>query len=835
MGVKHIWIGGAPAKAQIDFIAFPSDVETGQTVSFTIGVKTLAVPLTAATQSLIIAEVVAAWNASVIPEFAEITASVGVDSLGTMNLTADTAGQPFAVTVAIGTGNNEIQVVTLGGTTATGGTFTLTYAGQTTGAIAYNASAATVEAALEALSNIGAGDVTVTGSAGGPYTVEFTGALAATNVAVITSDASSLTGGVSEVQTITLINSPSAGSFTLDYDGEVTAAIAYTATGATIQTELESLPKIKVGDATVSGVAGGPWTVTFAGDLIPDVSMLVAVSSLTAPPASAASSVGGGGLDQSRLHAYWTMDEASGPRADSIGSRTLSDINTVTSATGLIGNAASFDGSNSEFLSVSLAEDDALYFQGANANFSIVLWVKFGSMSGTFPVITMAGAGSANGLYSVYMTGGKIRFEVQEAASTTLISAESASIQDSTWYMLTCVHDSTAGKIKIKVDDGAFVETAFTGGIRIPSSYPNILYIGTSGSYYFTGEIDEVSIWNEALSDADLGVLYNDGFAIGLPSINGENEVQTLTFTGTPTSGNVSISFLGEEALIPYNATASEAEALLEALSTIGAGNVDVTGGAWPGTALAVEFINTLGVSSQPLLVVNNTPVDLSIVETTKGVSAPTVTIATTHSPLTHTTSITSEGPNDWNTAANWDMNTVPAATDDPIIYDGDDILYGLDQSAVALNRVEFYQFGTKIGLPRRNAIYHEYKERLLKLNAAEIVIGLGDNGRSSSRINIEIVAGSNPLIEVHDSGSGEDGEPAVQFTGVNSANTAELLILGGEVGVGALPKQAGYFKKVTQRGGELRIGSDVGIAELIKTDGNIISDRTTIGGETTL
>ena len=42
------------------------------------------------------------------------------------------------------------------------GTFTLTYDGQATATISYNASAAEVRSALEALSNIGSGGVAVT-------------------------------------------------------------------------------------------------------------------------------------------------------------------------------------------------------------------------------------------------------------------------------------------------------------------------------------------------------------------------------------------------------------------------------------------------------------------------------------------------------------------------------------------------------------------------------------------------------------------------------------------------------------------------------------------------
>jgi len=85
---------------------------------------------------------------------------------------------------------DEVQTVTV---TATGGTFTLEYDGQTTSALAYNASAATVATALKALSNIGDNDVSVTKS-GTTYTVAFIGALADTNVPALIADGTSLTG-----------------------------------------------------------------------------------------------------------------------------------------------------------------------------------------------------------------------------------------------------------------------------------------------------------------------------------------------------------------------------------------------------------------------------------------------------------------------------------------------------------------------------------------------------------------------------------------------------------------------------------------------------------------
>lgn len=69
-------------------------------------------------------------------------------------------------------GTHAVQTVTITGA-PTGGTFTLTYAGQTTAPIAFNATAAQVSTALVALSNVAPGDLAVTGAAGGPYTVTF--------------------------------------------------------------------------------------------------------------------------------------------------------------------------------------------------------------------------------------------------------------------------------------------------------------------------------------------------------------------------------------------------------------------------------------------------------------------------------------------------------------------------------------------------------------------------------------------------------------------------------------------------------------------------------------
>jgi hypothetical protein len=107
--------------------------------------------------------------------------------IGLAKITATGLYGPYNVT-------DEVQTVTEGGSGLT--SFTLTYSGQTTGSLDDQATAAEVQAALEALSNIAVGDVTVTGSAGGPYTVTFGGTLADTNVAQMTATPTGGTGTV---------------------------------------------------------------------------------------------------------------------------------------------------------------------------------------------------------------------------------------------------------------------------------------------------------------------------------------------------------------------------------------------------------------------------------------------------------------------------------------------------------------------------------------------------------------------------------------------------------------------------------------------------------------
>jgi hypothetical protein len=103
------------------------------------------------------------------------------------------------------TRGNEVEEIKVN---ATGGTFKITFGSETTAAIAYNASAAEVQTALEALPSL-TGNITVTGGPGGkgggtPYVLTFVGALKETAITPVTTNRTELTGGAKLASVIVL-------------------------------------------------------------------------------------------------------------------------------------------------------------------------------------------------------------------------------------------------------------------------------------------------------------------------------------------------------------------------------------------------------------------------------------------------------------------------------------------------------------------------------------------------------------------------------------------------------------------------------------------------------
>lgn len=193
---------------------------------------------------------------------------------------------------------NEIQTVEFTGTPANS-TWTLTLGAETTAAMAYNANAGAIKAALEALTGII--EVTVTGSYAAGLAIEFTGDDALKAFALMTVNVTALagvtaaavaetqagSGAANEIQTVTFTGTPVASTWTLTLDTEETSALAYNANAATIKAALEALTAITT--VTITGSYAAGFTIEFTGADAATVfdAMTVDVSALSGVTAAA--------------------------------------------------------------------------------------------------------------------------------------------------------------------------------------------------------------------------------------------------------------------------------------------------------------------------------------------------------------------------------------------------------------------------------------------------------------------------------------------------------------------------------------------------------------------
>jgi hypothetical protein len=127
---------------------------------------------------------------------------------------------------------------------ASDGTFTLAVGGVATAAITLNAAAADVQTALEAV--VGSGNVAVSGSAGGPWTVTFKNAQGGQPQPAMVGDASKLTADNAQPTVTVAIVAPGH-----DVGGEVKKYVVVRANGANTGIILIGTTASNVGDGFI--------------------------------------------------------------------------------------------------------------------------------------------------------------------------------------------------------------------------------------------------------------------------------------------------------------------------------------------------------------------------------------------------------------------------------------------------------------------------------------------------------------------------------------------------------------------------------------------------------
>jgi hypothetical protein len=211
------------------------------------------------------------------------------------------------------------------------------------------------------------------------------------------------------------------------------------------------------------------------------------------------------------LTAYWSLEEASGQRNDSVGTSHLTDVNTVLQAAGIQGNAALFASATSERLS---STDNAALSVG-DIDFTIATWVRLTTLANA-GIVSKWAAGQRE--YTLFYNHND---HVPNARFTFGVSADgtAAAILDATtfgapsintWYFIVVSHSAAGNVTSIQVNNGTADTLSHSGGVFNGTGDFTIGSI-LGGTFPLNGRIDETALFKSVLTAEQKTWLYNGG------------------------------------------------------------------------------------------------------------------------------------------------------------------------------------------------------------------------------------------------------------------------------------------------------------------------------------
>ncbi len=273
----------------------------------------------------------------------------------------------------------------------------------------------------------------------------------------------------------------------------------------------------------------------------------------------------------SDLAHYWTLDETLGPPyTDFFGAATGTCGAACPIATaGKIGGAQLFNGTDE----VSVADDNSFDW-GSSDSFSIEFWMKTpGSSTCDGNQVVVGRNDSSTGLQwwvGCSGSGGMADFNLYDTSGSGTFVKGVTDLTDGQWHHVVAVRDGVANKIDIYVDGVKEGSADGTYSYGFGSDRPlNIGWLSQSPYYRFDGTVDDVAIYNRALSDTEIMQHFHDGEAsygycimdgtttyTVTPSLTGSGSMtpstaqdirdgSTTTFTVTPDTGYHIVSVTG--------------------------------------------------------------------------------------------------------------------------------------------------------------------------------------------------------------------------------------------------------------------------------------------------
>ncbi|MBN65615.1 MAG: hypothetical protein CMA74_04380, partial [Euryarchaeota archaeon] len=183
------------------------------------------------------------------------------------------------------------------------------------------------------------------------------------------------------------------------------------------------------------------------------------------------------------------------------------DVEGASTAAGVWGNGLNFDGVNDY---VEIADDDALDFTTA---MSVGAWFKSDGITSDQVILSKwYDSGSNDKSYKFYLINNgandKLRIRIQVGSSHIQCSTDS-NISPDVWNHAIATYDGTNIKIYL---NGDLDKTCSGSGTIRTSSSPLIIgnLDGISGSE-FDGILDDVSLWNDAITSSDVEKIYWGG------------------------------------------------------------------------------------------------------------------------------------------------------------------------------------------------------------------------------------------------------------------------------------------------------------------------------------